>query len=320
MANPDDISEDRGFKALFTAYPLEAFAVFLPEALAERGQPCTVELLQQESAMPELDEPSRFLDVALMARWPDGGRAVILLVEHWSQARKVDLRRVLWYVADLALRHPGAAVFPVVLVTDPGAGAVPDRWDMAVAGITTVALRVRVIRIRTTDLPRLRSLQNRVAAVLTVLAMTDAVEAVLAAMEQMIRSPGPLDDLERFLPFAMTLARMPQADVPRFQRRLQESGMINVITELKKEALARVLAEGRAEGKASGRTAQIFDLVERGVITRDAARAEIQRLIAAGAIPRELGQEALDRLPETVTIAMKPASMPPSDASPCHRT
>jgi hypothetical protein len=205
MSDSGEISEDRGFKALFTSYPIEAIEVFVPELLAERGRPLTAAVLQQESALPDLADPSRFLDVALLATWADGSQAVILLVEHWSQARKVDLRRVNWYVADLALRHPSAVVYPVVLVTDPGAHAVPDRWEMTVAGVTTSALRVRVYRVTEAELRRLRSLQNRVAAVLTILAIADAVEAVVAALEHMARSPGPFDDMKRFLSFAVKL-------------------------------------------------------------------------------------------------------------------
>jgi hypothetical protein len=189
-----------------------------------------------------------------------------------------------WYVADLALRHPRAVVFPVVLVTDPSAQSVPDRWDMSVAGMTVAALRVRVFRVTNVELPRLRSLQSRVAAILTTLAVQDAVDAVIAALEHMARSPGPLDDLERFLPFAMKLARMPESDAPRFRRRLEEAGMVNVLTEMKEEA------------KARGQVAEIRRLVERGVLTREAARAEIKDLIETNAIPREIGQEALSLL------------------------
>ncbi len=312
MPDPDDISQDRGFKALFSSYPRETIEVFVPELLAERGQPTEIEMLQQETVRPELDEPSRFLDIALLASWRDGSQAVVLLVEHWSEVRKVDLRRVLWYVADLALRYPLAVVFPVMLVTDPRAMEAPDRLEMTVAGITTVTLRVRVSRVSATELPRLRSLQNRVAAMLITLGIRDKVEGVLSALEQMARSPGPLDDLERFLPFAMKLARMPASDLPRFRSRLLETGMINIITEMKAEARAEGEAKGKAEGKAEGEAkgkaegeakgrlqaanamvASISRLVVRGVLTRDVARAEIQDLIDTGAIPSEVGQAAL---------------------------
>ena len=299
MSDSGEISEDRGFKALLSSYPVETIDVFVPELLAERGKPAKVMVLQQEAIVPDLGEPSRFLDVALLATWADGRQAVILLVEHWSQARKVDLRRVNWSVADLALRHARAAVYPVVLVTDPDAQAVPDRWEMTVAGIVTSALRVRVFRVTAVDLPRLRSLQNRVAAILTILARLDAVDAVMAALEHMARSPGPFDDLKRFLPFAVKLARMPESDRPRFRRRLEEAGMVDVVTLWVEEGRAEGRAEARAEALAQSSRATVASfrrLVDGGVLSREAARAELQNLMAAGDLDRGIGQEALSHL------------------------
>jgi hypothetical protein len=302
MSDPGEISEDRGFKALISSYPIEAIEVFVPELLAERGRPITATVLQQESTMPDLADTSRFLDVAHLATWADGSQAVIMLVEHWSQARKVDMRRVLWYVADLALRHPLAGVYPVVLLTDPGSQTIPERWEMTVAGKSTIALHVRVFRVTAAELPRLRSLQNRVAAILTILAARDAVDGVVAALEQLARSPGPFDDVRRLLPFAVNLAKMPESDKPRFRRRLEEAGMVNVITLMEEEARAEGRSEGRAEGRAealaqtSHATVATFRrLVDSGVLSSAAARAELHNLMDIGAITREIGQEALSQ-------------------------
>ena len=302
MTDPEDISEDRGFKALFSSYPKETVEVFVPELVAERGSPLSVTVLQQESALPDLGIPDRFLDVALLATWSDGSQAVIVLIEHWSEARKIDLRRVLWYVADLALRYPKAVVLPAILVTDPSTKAVSGRLEMVVAGRVTVALYAQVTRITAADLPRLRSLQNRVAYTLALMAARQAdeiLDVLVAYVQDMARSPGPLDDVERFLPFAMRLARMPESDLPHFRRRLEETGMINVITEMKEEAKAKVQAEAKAEGKAEASRATVASirrLVDRGVLTRDAARAELYDLIEAGALTRDIGQEALSLL------------------------
>ncbi len=104
---------------------------------------------------------------------------MILLVEHWSAARKVDLTRVLWYYAALLLKHPAAEVFPLVLVTGRSACSVPDRLESSIAGQQVLAFAVRVVRIGPSDLPLLRSLQNRVAAMLQALAIRDAAEAML---------------------------------------------------------------------------------------------------------------------------------------------
>jgi hypothetical protein len=162
-----------------------------------------------------------------------------------------------------------------------------------------LALRVRVFRVTAAELPRLRSLQNRVAAMVSILAMRDAVDAVMAALEHMARSPGPPDDLKRYLPFAVKLASMPESDRPRFRRRLEEAGMVNVITLWVEEGRAEGRAEARAEALAQSSratVASIRSLMDRGVMTSEAVRVALQDLMDTGAITREIGQEALSQL------------------------
>lgn len=292
MADADEVSEDRGFKELFTAYPFETVEVFVPELLAQRGRPASVEAIQQEVPLPDLGDPSRFLDVALRCTWADGYTAIIVLVEHWSEARKVDLHRVLWYYAALRLKHPTAEVFPVVLVTDRSAREVPSRLASFIAGEQVLDFKVRVVRIGPDDLPRLHALRNRVAAMFLMLAIQDRVEAALAMVRAMQAAPGPLDDLRRFLPLALKLAKMTDADELRFRRRMREEpNMGNLLDDIK--------TEGRAEGEAKAAhavVAAIRRLVSKGVMPIDAARAEIEELIATQAIPEAIGREALGLL------------------------
>ena len=297
MVDPGDVTEDRGFKALFTSYPVETIEVFAPELLVERGRPLSVAAVQQELPLPDLGEPSRFLDVALLATWPDGSQAVILLIEHWSEVRRVDLLRVHWYYAALRLQHPQAEVFPVVLVTDPAVAEVPSRLDATVAGIPVLTFQVRVSRIGAADLPRLRSLQNRVAALLMALAIQDAVEATVAALSAMAHIPGPIDDIRRFLPLAMKLAKLQETDEPRFRHRMtEEPDMGNMLDEIKVAGRAEGIAQGIAQGVAQGAVKTLRDLVAKGLVTVDNARAEIQNLVDQGIISEQMGREAIQLL------------------------
>jgi hypothetical protein len=245
-----------------------------------------IEAIQQECPLPDLGDPSRFLDVALICTWADGSPEVVLLVEHWSEARKVTLGRVLWYFAALRLKYPDAEVFPVLLVTDRSARTVPDRLVSIIAGQPVLDFRVQVVRIGPVDLPRLRALQNRVAAMMLALALQqDAVEAVVEVLRAMQASPGPLDDLRRFLPLAMKLARMRDSDEPLFRRRVREE-----------PTMGNLLDEIKTEGEARGKVAEIRRLVAKGRLTVDAARAEIEELIAVQAIPEAIGREALGQM------------------------
>ncbi len=201
----------------------------------------------------------------------------------------------MWHMAGLVYRHTHAVVYPVMLVTDSGVRYVPDRWVMTVARRAPLMLQVQVYRVTSEECLRLRSLTNRVAAILATLDVhngMDAVDAVASALEQMDCSLASLADLDRFLPFVLKLANIQDMDMPRLRRRREEIGMINLLTEMKNDARAAGRAE--AMGLSSGLLESSFRrLVERGAVTRADARAELQNLIDAGAITREFGQEAL---------------------------
>lgn len=301
---PDAVSEDRGLKELFSTWPAATVETLVPELIARRGRPQRVVALAQELPLPDLGEPSRFCDIALRCEFADGSSVILVLVEHWSAARRVDLRRVLWYVAALLLRHRDSEVLPLVLVTDPSAGAVPDRLVSAPLGELVLELRVQVVRLGPADLPRLRALQNEVAALLTALACADAVEAVLEALLALRAAGVGVDDLRRFVPLAMRLARLPPERIQDLQRRLhEEPAMINVLDELWNEAQTKGMQQGLQQGLQQGRMesaratlASIQRLVARGVVSVPVARAEIEELIAAGAVPEDLGRDALQRL------------------------
>ncbi len=61
-------------------------------------------------------------------------------------------------------------------------------------------------------------------------------------------------------------------------------------------AKAKAKAKGKNEAEAQGRIAMIHHLVAKGRLSVDAARAEIEELMATKSIPRALGREALKLL------------------------
>ena len=68
--------------------------------------------------------------------------------------------------------------------------------------------------------------------------------------------------------------------------------MVNVITEMKNEAKAAGLAEGLAEGQI----AEIRRLAAKGVLSLDAARAEVRDLLISGVITQAVADGALAKL------------------------
>ncbi|GDY13492.1 hypothetical protein LBMAG53_23700 [Planctomycetota bacterium] len=296
---PDRPTQDRGFKELFTEYPQETLEVFVPELLAKYGRPAKITVISQELPVPDLSEPSRFLDVALECAWNDGRTAIIVLIEHWSEGRRVDLDRVHLYFAALRCRNrkPKAEVFPIVLVTDASAKEIEDTLTVDLLDERILTFKVRIYRVTAEQLPRLRAMQNRVAQLLSLLATMNAVDDLVQVLLAMHRAPGPVDDLSRFLSFAQLLAKLPPEQEAAFHRRLrQEPAMYTVFDEVKDEGRAEGRAEGEAKGRAEGRAEGLIALIRhrvaKGKLTIDEARAEVQELIADGDISAEVGQKA----------------------------
>lgn len=256
-----------------------------------------------------------FLDVALKFSWDDGATLVILLVEHWSDARAVDLVRVNRYVAELAWKHRDAVVDPVILVTDPRAGAVPDQWTMEVAGRIVSTLRVRVIRTDAAFSRQWQQARNRIAACLLVLVPApDPVALVLQGLRLACDARGPRADLEWMLPLLLEFARL-SSDQGRkavITRMRGEPAMIDIWQVFRDEGRAEGKAEGQAEGKAEGMAVGksegkaegkaemavtlIRDLIRDGVLSVDAGRLRIQGMMARGELTAEQGAEVLIRL------------------------
>ncbi len=295
---PDgSIPQDRGFKALFEQHPAEAIAFFAPDLIREGGQPLEIQvMIQHEVPLADLDQPSRFLDVALLARFADG--STVLLVEHWSRKRAVDYRRVALYVCSLCLRHPDAEVLPVVFVTDPEPGHLPERWSTRALGQDVLSLRVRVRQVSAASLSELEVLApaSRVAAALLALAYGPGVDSAVRASVAFFAAPGTIDEVRQMLPFIENLAKLTSADKIEFRQRLRQEPTMSIIEDWLAETKAEGRAEGKAEGKAEGIGRLLRGLITKGRIARDEARADIEQMVATGEISRAQGDAALSML------------------------
>jgi hypothetical protein len=283
------VSQDRGFKTLFETYRNETLEFFVPDIIRARGRPTAIQvLMQNEVPLADLRQSSRFLDIALIATFADG--STIILIEHWSDDRAIDFIRVALYVISLKSRHRHATVIPVIFVTDPTAGDIPERWTMSESGIDIITLRVRVTRITAASIPELHRLApaSRVAAALLALAHGPGIDSAVRAAAAFAAAPGTIDDLKRLLPFIEDLAKLTVGDKVEYQRRLLQEPNMSIIESW--------LAERHAEGLAQGELTAIHNLVSKGRLSIDDARAEIADLVTAGVITREQADAALVQL------------------------
>ena len=284
-------SEDAGFKYILGRYPDEALAVFCPELLAQRGSPDEAALLPTEVPILTHDGSHRLMDLAIRFAWRGQDPVIITLIEHWSARHRIDLPRVLRYAAELVIRHRGATVLPIILLTDAKPLARPPVLVHGLASWQAIRLEPRCIDARRPAAVPPGLLGNHVAVLLTALVRgCDPAQVVRQVVADYLALAHAIEDLRVLLPFILSLASITtDAEVTATYRLLREDhAMLNIIDLIK--------AEGKAEGKAEATLAILRRRIACSTLTIDAARSEVADLRRDGDLTTAEAELILARL------------------------
>ena len=120
MPPPDAFSHDQAVKNLIKDYPIEALEFLAPDVLSARGTPVSVSFLDPSVAKDDASEPGpgQAMDLAIRFEFSNGPGVILVLVEHWSSAAKLDLMRMARYYLDLCRRFPAHEILSIALVDD----------------------------------------------------------------------------------------------------------------------------------------------------------------------------------------------------------
>jgi len=282
-------THDEAFKKLIERTPVESFTAFAAEHVAALGVPVSAEVIPNE-VLPHVpgQQRSRFFDVAIRFTWPDGSQRLMLLVEHWSHGRDIDLVRVLMYTAELMRRYPDIPIMPVMVVADGSVReSIRDRLAMDVAGNQVLDFRVTIFMIRAELLPRWAATHNPVLAVLAALLRDLPPPAVaLRSCELLLHNHKLTEIINTQLHLIEIFANLTNTQLAEFHHRLREEPTMASIVDILK-------AEGLAEGEARGEANSFVRLVLDGDLSRTKGIARLQHLHEQGRITTQLLQETL---------------------------
>jgi hypothetical protein len=203
----------------------------------------------------------------------------------------VDLRRVARYFMELYFLYRKEDDFiPILLVTDPSERDVPDRLVLEVEGIKVFEMFFVVVKVDQAFWEKWVNQPNRVTAVLCMLVRQGSpVEAALWAVKQILRAPGPIDDLPWLFKLVETFGKLTVAQRAEWLRRMQEDVEMTSVVDM-------IKTEGKAEGKAEGAALTILELVEDGMLTIAQATRKLNDLKAKGMLDAASHQDALQKL------------------------
>lgn len=249
-------SHDQAVKNLIKDYPEEALEFLAEDVVQTLGRPVEVEFLDTGVAKEDVAQPGpgQSMDMAIRYRFRDGSRAILLLVEHWSDAGKLDLLRTATYYLDLVKRFPDEVVLPVALVDDDRPRQLTDTASREAFGILHFLFHTRIIQIPTLDLERFRHTANRVALSFTP-NMAGPFDRADRVMQVAIgfRDQGDLAGFRKFFAFWVVEGRLQLEDQREVKQRLKEMDMPEIMEWFREEGIALGKQEGVALGKAEGK-------------------------------------------------------------------
>ena len=261
-AATSDLSVDQAIKDLISDFPVDTWRFLLPDLAEKYGDPISWEILRSETRKTDYRKKGFVMDVPISYTF-EGGESVtmVVLFEHWSTSKSVDILRTARYVLDLMVRFPGHHIIPVAVVTDSEPGPVPERvqLDHPMGSEPVLTFCHRVHKTAEEDLWKWRGKANVIAGGLFTLLKGELSKTEKAALG--------MDCLEK-----AGLSVEDEAKISTLMFRvgkLTEEEEREVMATRIKLPEAKIFTELRAEGKAEGKHAQALEtarnLLEHGI-------------------------------------------------------
>lgn len=270
MTASEQFSHDQAVKNLIKSYPIEALEFLAEDVVQAYGTPVEVEFLDTSVVKDDVAEPGpgQAMDLAIRFGFADGRHMVFVLVEHWSNADKLDLLRTARYYLDLCRRYIGEEVLAIALVDDDRPRELADTVERGALGLRHFLFHTRIIQIPALSLEKYRDTANRVALSFSPnMAGADAVEQVLR-VTVVFQELGDTMGVCKFFAFWIVEGRLMLEEQREVKQRLKEMDMPEIMEWFKQEGIEEGIERGIEQGIQQGmRASKLEDarkMLERG--------------------------------------------------------
>lgn len=263
------VSVDQAIKELLQIRPPDTLAFLLPEVVTARGQPVSWQFHNVQVRKKDLSRKGYVMDLNIEFRFASGPGLLLILAEHWSTARSMDLLRTAQYFLDLKGRFPEHEIVPVALITEIDDHEVPDRLVARALGEDILSFRTHVVQLSRTDAGAWADVGNLVAQTL-LMAMGGALSR-LERLHRVIRFFQAHDEPETQLlfPLLTQVGRFNDEENNMTYKYLTQLPKPKFMVMLEEDAKAAGMAAGREQGLEQGKLASKLEdarkLVEHGV-------------------------------------------------------
>jgi len=255
MEHPPPFSHDQAVKNLLKRYPFDALEFLAPDIWHARGRPNSVEVVDAAVAKDDVAEPGpgQAMDLALRFEYNEGPGLLVVLVEHWSSANKLDLLRTARYYLDLCRRFPLDEVLPIALVDDDKPHDLENSVLRGAYGYPYLIFETRLVQIPALEMEAYRTTCNRVAlSFLPNMRGSRGVDSVLDVALAFLQA-GDQDGVRLLFAFWVVEGRLNIVEQRELNQRLKEHEMPEIMDWL------------REEGIEIGRTAGVEEGIEKGI-------------------------------------------------------
>jgi hypothetical protein len=246
------VSLDQAIKELLQLRPADTLDFLLPEVAQARGAPVSWQFHNVQVRKKDLSRKGLVMDLNVEYRFRDGAPLLLVLVEHWSTARSVDLLRTAQYFLDLASRFPEHEIVPIALVTEPDDRRVPESFVRLALGEEVLRFRTRVVQLSRTQADQWIHARNLVAVTL-LMAMggpPSRPDRLQATLEFLVHHDE--DETRLLFPLFVQVGRLSDEEHAMTIKYLTKLPKPLFMEIMEAQANERGLATGMANGIAEG--------------------------------------------------------------------
>ena len=239
-------SHDQAVKNLLKRYPFDALEFLAPDIWHARGRPSSVEVVDAAVAKDDAAEPGpgQAMDLALRFEYSEGPSLLVVLVEHWSSATKLDLLRTARYYLDLCRRFPADEVLPIALVDDDKPHDIENSILRGAYGYPYLIFETRLVQIPALEMEAYRSTCNRVAlSFLPNMRGSQGVDSVLDVALAFLQA-GDQDGVRLLFAFWVVEGRLNIVEQNELNQRLKERDMPEIIDWWREEGIEIGMEKG----------------------------------------------------------------------------